>query len=63
MPLYAYECPLCGGQTSEMRKVDERNDGLACYRCGKGNMVLILSEPPMGIVKNPAVPARNFRRK
>jgi putative FmdB family regulatory protein len=63
MPLYAYQCPKCLAETSELRKVDERNDGLLCYRCGKADMNLILDAPPMGIVRNPAVPARNFRRK
>lgn len=55
MPLYHYQCPRCRAETSDLRKMDERDDGPICYRCAQAQMNLILC-PVAGIVKNPAVP-------
>lgn len=55
MPLYAYKCPRCEAQCSELRAVKDRADGPLCYRCGQWKMDPIIT-PVAGIVRNPAVP-------
>lgn len=57
MPLYVFECAICNSQRSEMRTIEERNDGPECDRC-RWPMILVIS-PVAGIVKNPAVPRRS----
>ncbi len=59
MPLFEYRCPLCGAECNQIRCVADRSLGEQCYRCGKANMEQIISKPPIGIVKNPAVPKRS----
>lgn len=55
MPLYEYKCPWCQAETTDMRTIEQRENGSLCYRCGKKHMVLVIS-PVKGVVKNPAVP-------
>lgn len=33
MPLYAYQCPACGGTKDEFRKLAQRNDCPECDSC------------------------------
>lgn len=54
MPLYAYECAQCAKSRSDMRTIENRNNGPTCDRCRR-KMTLVIS-PVAGIVKNPAVP-------
>lgn len=54
--LYEYECSKCGAQTQELRSMADRLNGPACYRCSNNRMDLVIISPPMGVVKNPAVP-------
>ena len=35
MPIYEYECRVCGARTEELQKLDEA-PLLACARCGGG---------------------------
>ncbi len=56
MPLYVYECPICNGQRSDMRTVDDRHAGPTCDKCN-WPMILVPQAVP-GIVRNPAVPRR-----
>ena len=58
MPLYAYECGTCKRNKVEMRLMAERLQKPlpSCDRC-KQEMEFVISGPPMGIVKNPAVPS------
>jgi len=55
-PIYEYECPGCKAQTKEIRCVADRSEGPTCYRCGKQQMKQVILSPPVGMVKNPAVP-------
>lgn len=34
MPLYEYECNVCGFVTEEIRRMKERNKAIACKKCG-----------------------------
>lgn len=33
MPTYEYKCPRCHWQQTEIRKVEQRNDPVACAYC------------------------------
>jgi putative FmdB family regulatory protein len=60
-PLYSYTCEDCDRTKQEMRLMKERDQKPlpVCDRC-KEEMKFIISGPPMGIVKNPAVPRGGF---
>ena len=55
MPLYTYFCEDCDRTRHEMRLMAEREQKPLpmCEGCDE-EMDLIISGPPMGIVKNPA---------
>lgn len=40
MPIYSYECPDCAAVKDEFRRIDERNDPVAC-ECGASMNKLI----------------------
>ena len=61
MPFYTYQCETCGHKRNDMRLLQERNDGPTCDTKAHGQMKLIIDAPPMGIVRNPAVPSGRKR--
>lgn len=57
VPYYVYECPTCGSQCSELRSIDERNDGPMCdYHRDSAIKMELQIQPVPGFVKAPAVP-------
>lgn len=35
MPIYSYKCQNCEHRQDELRRIDERDEPLACEKCGK----------------------------
>ena len=35
MPIYEYECPSCDERFSQLRRMSDRDDELACPNCGE----------------------------
>lgn len=54
-PLYSYECAPCKKRRTDIRCIADRERGPECDRC-RQSMTLVITSPPMAIVKNPAVP-------
>ncbi len=34
MPIYRYECKVCGQQTEELRPIEQRDEPAVCPHCG-----------------------------
>jgi putative FmdB family regulatory protein len=43
--IYEYECGMCDNIFEEHRKMDERNDPIACPKCESMNPKLVIGTP------------------
>lgn len=64
MPLYEYECGVCGYREDQVRSIDNRHQGPGCSECNSdfapySGMKLVIS-PVRGFVKFPAAGGQEY---